>query len=76
VGGISLFLSLTGSDENAQKYALHPLLSDLHPPQVPICTPLLFSIIFYYLTQKGDSQESPFFFVFCPKSPIFSHFVA
>ena len=31
VGGISLFLSLTWSDENAQKYALHPLLSDLHP---------------------------------------------
>ena len=26
--------------------------------------------------QKGDSQESPFFFVFRPKSPIFSHFAA
>ena len=26
--------------------------------------------------QKGDSQESPFFFVFRPKSPIFSYFAA
>ena len=29
-----------------------------------------------YPYQKGDSQESPFFFIFRPKSPIFSHFIA
>ena len=49
VGGISH--AITGSDKNAQKYALHPPFERLAPPQVPICTPLLFSIIFYYLTQ-------------------------
>jgi hypothetical protein len=39
------------------------------------CTALLVSINIYCSTQKGDSKESPFFFVFLAKARVFSLFV-
>ena len=53
---------------------LHPLLSDLHPLKMPICTPSKFLSITTAQHKIGGSTEPPIFFYYLAKSLEISRF--